>query len=503
MIFWDRIKTKSHPKYVYLRLSAIDYFYLGSFKLKMITYLKINGFKSFHQFEMEFTPFTVLAGVNASGKSNLFDALQLLSRLAETDLKTAFSEQRGDPGELFTQYDEDWYANEMEFVVEMLVNRGVNDNWGGDAELKYTRLHYELKIKRMPNSRGFDDIVVSHEHLENLKHDKDEWVKSQIPKIFLHLWRPKVETGRRGIPYIYTEMVNGVPRIIVPQDGTPGGNKKTFPATFATQTVLSSINSVDFPHVLAAKEEMRSWKFLQLNPEDLRQPTRQDVGMRDSLTSSGKNLAAVLFRIWQNDPYSLKEISRKLNSLLPNFTEVKVYDDKPNRQFIIKLKGEDGKEFSSRVLSEGTLRLLTLCIMEYDEKHTGLLCYEEPENGIHPFRISAMANLLRDLSTNFSNEGAPLRQVIANTHSAVLVNDLLQWENDHNISIWYAQLTSLITDVEGKRIKMKSTKISPVRIKNNTQIQIAFTEEERKLTIAEVKRYLETADTESTLKSFA
>ena len=42
---------------------------------------------------MEFAlpSFTVIAGANASGKSNLFDALTLLSRLAETDnLKRAF-----------------------------------------------------------------------------------------------------------------------------------------------------------------------------------------------------------------------------------------------------------------------------------------------------------------------------------------------------------------------------------------------------------------------------
>lgn len=63
----------------------------------MITRIKITGFKSFHNFEMIFTPLTVVAGVNASGKSNLFDALHLLSRLAETDLKTAFSEQRAIP----------------------------------------------------------------------------------------------------------------------------------------------------------------------------------------------------------------------------------------------------------------------------------------------------------------------------------------------------------------------------------------------------------------------
>ncbi len=44
----------------------------------MITYIKIDGFKSFKDFEMGFTPSTVVAGVNASGKSNLFDALKLL-----------------------------------------------------------------------------------------------------------------------------------------------------------------------------------------------------------------------------------------------------------------------------------------------------------------------------------------------------------------------------------------------------------------------------------------
>jgi len=83
----------------------------------MITKIEIDGFKTFRKFEMEFSPLTVIAGTNASGKSNLFDALKLLSRLAETDLKTAFSEQRGEALELFTQYGGDSYATEMEFAV--------------------------------------------------------------------------------------------------------------------------------------------------------------------------------------------------------------------------------------------------------------------------------------------------------------------------------------------------------------------------------------------------
>lgn len=46
---------------------------------------------------MSFTPFTIIAGTNASGKSNLFDALELLSKLAESDnIKKALQSQRGD-----------------------------------------------------------------------------------------------------------------------------------------------------------------------------------------------------------------------------------------------------------------------------------------------------------------------------------------------------------------------------------------------------------------------
>lgn len=465
----------------------------------MITYIKIHGFKSFHNFEMVFTPLTVVAGVNASGKSNLFDALQLLARLAEVDLKTAFSEQRGHPSELFTQYDEDDYATEMEFIVEMLVNRKVKDNWGGEVDLKYTRLRYQLKIKRESNISGFENLYIVDERLENLKHNEDNWVKNYIPKTVLETWRPKV-TGRRAIPYIQTEDINGIATIVVHQDGQQG-NKKVFPAKNASQTVLSSINTIDFKHILAAKQEMLSWKFMQLNPEDLREPTRQDIGIRDTITASGKNLAAALFRIKQDDEYTLTAISRDLNNLLPNLTEVNVYDDKVNRQFIIKVKGDDGREFSSRVLSEGTLRLLTLCVLQYDRQHTGLLCFEEPENGIHPFRIEAMARLLKELTVDFEDTEMPLRQVIVNTHSPVLVSQLINWQDDENVSIWLSQLTTIISTIEGKRIKMKSSNFHPVIKENKKQLTLFYSENEAKLTLSEVVEYLKTADAESAIKN--
>ncbi|MFE3871460.1 AAA family ATPase [Flavobacterium sp. ZS1P70] len=464
----------------------------------MITYLKINGFKSFYNFEMEFTPFTVIAGANASGKSNLFDALTLLSRLAESDnLKRAFNEQRGEFIELFTQYGDDKFASEMEFVVEMLVNKNIKDAWGNEGKLKYTRLRYELSIKRITNSSGIEDLLVSKENLIKLNHQEDKWI-NLISKKTLAFWRPKVVTGKRGIPYIQTETENNLPTVLVSQDGTTG-NKRRFPLSNATRTVLSSFDTVDFPHVLAAKEEMKSWKFLQLNPEDLRQATSKNNG-EDTISTSGKNLAAALYRIKQEDKYVLKEISRKLNKFLPNFIEVDVIDDKENKQFLIKLKDVEKKEFSSRVLSEGTLRILALCILEFDDKHTGLLCFEEPENGIHPFRIKAMTELLKDLSVDFNQEETPLRQVIVNTHSPVLVGNMMKWQNDTNVSIWYAQMRNTITEINKTRLKISTTKISRV-IKDNSlqQLHLVFSEQDRKLTLAIVNDYLQTAEFEDNI----
>lgn len=470
----------------------------------MITKIKINGFKTFHNFEMEFSPLTVVAGLNASGKSNLFDALQLLSRLAETDLKTAFSEQRGEPSELFANYGENEngetiLAEEISFSVEMLIDKKVKDNWGGEANLKYTRLRYELIIRRDKDSRGFDLLNVRHEQLEKIESLKDDWIKKYIPKDSIENWRPKVLVGKRSKAYIYTEEENGVITIRLPQDGKPGGKATT--ANAISQTVLSGTNSVDFPHVFAVREEMRGWKFLQLNPQSLREPTRQDLGIRDTITQSGENLAAALFRIKLTDKSLLKIISRRLNKLLPQITDVEVYDDKANKQYIIKVKNDDGREFTSRVLSEGTLRLLTLCILQYDENHKGLICFEEPENGIHPFRVKSMAELLRDLSVDFTDNEMPLRQVIINTHSPILVGEMFELEEKSCLKVWFSELITLVTTINNKKMKLYVSKMlsvdSPFE-RNSKQVRLDFrTETENKISYNKLLDYLATADFEN------
>ncbi len=133
---------------------------------------------------------------------------------------------------------------------------------------------------------------------------------------------------------------------------------------------------------------------------------------------------------------------------------------------------------------------MALCILEYDDKHTGLLCFEEPENGIHPFRIGAMAHLLKDLSIDFSDIQAPLRQVIVNTHSPVLLQQVYKWKLDKSISIWYASMRDRVTNIGSERVKMSVTSILPVDTQKE-QLTLNFSEQDKKLTLLTVQKYLE------------
>ena len=179
---------------------------------------------------------------------------------------------------------------------------------------------------------------------------------------------------------------------------------------------------------------------------------------------------------------------------MPGIVNVDVIDDKIGKQFVILVKTQDGREFTSRVLSEGTLRLLTLCVFLYDPDHQGLLCFEEPENGVHPARMKLTAEILIDLVTHFDDsDEKQQRQVIINTHSPVLVGDIFAMNKPNTYHVWFSQMITQIKKVGNIKQKIQVTKMLPV-IKGDIQLAIEFSDQERKLTLANVKKYLESAD---------
>ena len=143
------------------------------------------------------------------------------------------------------------------------------------------------------------------------------------------------------------------------------------------------------------------------------------------------------------------------------------------------------------------MRILAWCILAFDSKHTGLLCLEELENGVYPFQLESMAHLLKFLSIDFTDIEMPLRQMIVNTHSSVLVSYINRWESDNHINIWYAEIRERVTDIQNHRVKLSVTSILPVIKEIDTQSTLNFSLQEKKLTLSKVKKYLETTSNQS------
>jgi hypothetical protein len=128
------------------------------------------------------------------------------------------------------------------------------------------------------------------------------------------------------------------------------------------------------------------------------------------------------------DPdFVYSQVANRLATLIGDVSKVWVDRDDKREILTLQVTGIDGTDHPARSLSDGTLRFLALSVLELDVTAQGLICLEEPENGIHPERIPAMLHLLRDIATDADepvDATNPLRQVIVNTHSPTVVSEV-------------------------------------------------------------------------------
>ncbi|MBF0487305.1 MAG: AAA family ATPase [Nitrospirae bacterium] len=397
----------------------------------MLTRFKVSGFKNLVDVDVSFGPFTCIAGGNGVGKSNLFDAILFLSALAEKPFREAAMSVRGNNGtpsalkSLFHRHGDN-YDNKMTFEAEMIVPKKGIDDLGQEVEASNTFLRYSLEL-------GFNE---SKGGLELLKEELDP-IRPSVTIRYLRFphqkaWRYSVITGDAITQFIFT--VGNV--IAINNDlGKDGGittSAFAFQAEHSPRTALSTASTLSNVFltkactVLMAKREMQSWRLLLLDPLALREPDK--INAPNQLGKDGSYLPSTLYHISKangNDQSRVYQaIANRLSELLDDVSEISVDRDEKRELLTLELTDRKGTKFAARDLSDGTLRFLAAAVIEADEQMQGLLCIEEPENGIHPARIPAMIKLLKYIAVDARlpvEEGNPLRQVIINTHSPAVV----------------------------------------------------------------------------------
>ena len=157
--------------------------------------------------------------------------------------------------------------------------------------------------------------------------------------------------------------------------------------------------------------------------ESLRYYDPQSIDVR------GGNLANAIYRLTSQEKLRdqvCAELANTLSRLVENVRRIRVVSNDRLEARTVEVQGSDGIYHPAHSLSDGTLRFLVLAVLDIDPDVRGIICLEEPENGIHPERVPVMLDLLRDIAVGSSdpvNNDNPMRQVVVNTHSPLVVSN--------------------------------------------------------------------------------
>ena len=379
---------------------------------------------------MDFGPYTCIAGPNAIGKSNLFDAIEFLSHLSSTSFFEAAQNIRSsdggasDPAVLFYADAAGGY-HPMRLRVEMLVDPQVYDDFGqrGEAASTYLRYEIELSLEEStgPGGAPVHRIMLQHESLIPLNRtaakDRLTWLGAGLTRTEREELRRTLVQGARREPYIRMGDGSDDKHLVNVHVEGKQGRPQLVNVESTQRTVLSTINTIDRPTVLAVRREMQNWRKLALEPSAMRAP--DDVSEQRPVASDGGHLPIALSRLLEQEEGAADDV-RAIAMSLTDVSAVRADVDLGRRLVTLEARLGDSEYLPARVLSEGTLRFLALAILRLDPSYSRLLCMEEPENGIHPAKIPEIVDLLHDLAFDPSlplAEDNTLRQVIVNTHS--------------------------------------------------------------------------------------
>ncbi len=346
------------------------------------------GFQVADRPEVRFPRLTVLFGPNAAGKSNLLEAVQALSRLGTSrTLSDAFSGPiRGYPLEAF--------AFPPGGLPALLKKPTASFSLDAGLDTGKEQYRYRIAVDIHPGSGG---LAVRDEYLATL-------TRKGEPK-----GNPSIEQKDGQL------RVRRTSKPAHPRQEPLGLN----------HTLLSDprLSGLEYRSVETCRAEFEGWRIYYLDPRVAMRSARPPADVRD-IGVLGEDIAPFLYRLRAEHPKHFAAVKRALRSLIPSVEDLNVDLDEKRGTLDLQVK-QSGADFSSRIISEGTLRVLALCASAANPWARGLMAFEEPENGVHARRLELIARLLTSLAID---QG---RQVIVTTHSALVCDAVLRQARSH------------------------------------------------------------------------
>jgi predicted ATPase len=344
----------------------------------MINAISISGFKSFVDIDnLELPKLAILFGPNTAGKSNFLDAIQALSRVGTS---RTIADALQDP---IRGYPVETFAFPPGGLPELLARESAEFTLGATMSVGKDRYQYSISVGIVPAT--------------GTVHIRDEYLGALTSKGAL-----------KGHPLI--EKVGSELRI----------RRKSKPAHPRTEPIelnhslLSDLrfSGPEYKGIERCRGELLGWRMYYLDPR---------VAMRRAVPPSevhdigllGENIAPYLYRLQKEDKLHFDAVRRLLKTLIPSVERLDVDLDKKRGILDITIQQND-IAYSSRIVSEGTLRILALCAIAVNPHPAQVMAFEEPENGVQPRRLELIADVLCSLALDRDC------QLIVTTHSPLL-----------------------------------------------------------------------------------
>ncbi len=351
----------------------------------MLSTLAITGYRSIREAVVPLRRLNVVTGPNGSGKSSLYRALRLLADTARGELVRSLAREGGLPSTLWAGPEQITHAMRMgkhpiqgtvrKDVVQLRLGFGSNDF--GYA----VNLGFPTTDPSGPSAFSLDPAI------------KRECIWSG--PVFR---QSSLLVDRRG------------PAL------------RSVGATGAWETIPSDLSSFESmmtefsdprsaPEMVVVRQKLRSWRFYDHFRTDVDAPCRQpQIGTHTPVLShDGSDLAAALQTIREIGDH--EALAASVDDAFPgSFVEILVNDGR----FEIAMR-QHGllRPLKASELSDGTLRYLILVAALLTPRAPELLVLNEPETGLHPELLPALARLI-DVAARQS-------QVIVVSHSLRLV----------------------------------------------------------------------------------
>ncbi|MCC7292601.1 MAG: AAA family ATPase [Phycisphaerales bacterium] len=339
--------------------------------LKSILFRNLLSFGP-NETNLELGPLNVLIGPNGCGKSNVLEAMYLLSRLPAAG-----------PEVSLPIIDWIWKGSAVDAIARIeVVLEGIDLT---RAPCLRHRLDFRSAAQRFTVE---DELIEASQKTDH---------RAQRPFFYFHY-----EHGRAWFAGVESD--RNPKRSLRREDLDP------------ERSVLAQRNDPDeYPeiaHIRADYEGIRAYRDINFGPKSpTRQPQRTDLPSR-ALLEDGSNIGLILNRLRAH-----RESRTRLEDLLRRFyPSAEAVDVRIEGGTVQIYLTENQWITPATRLSDGTMRWLALLAILLDPSPPKVVCLDEPDLGLHPDIIPALSDLLQEASKRM--------QIIVTTHSDELVDAL-------------------------------------------------------------------------------